>query len=396
MTRLSRRIVTLLAVTSGASVANIYYVQPLLNLVADRFDVSDAAAGLLVTSSQIGFLIGLALLVPLGDLRERRSLISTMLLGAAAALAVCAAAPALPVLAVALVAVGAFSVVAQAVVPLASSLAGPQERGQVVGTVMSGLLIGILAARTLSGVVAEVGGWRLVFAIAAVAMLGLALLLRRVLPSVPPTERLGYGALLRSVLTLVAEEPVLRQRMALGALGMVGFAALWTSLAFLLGGPAYDYGSAVIGLFGLAGLAGAVAAPLAGRWADRGHGRLVQTGFLAAVPASWALLALGGHSLAALLAGIVLLDLGVQGAHIGNQSAIYVLRPEARSRLTTAYMVAVFLGGVAGSTLSAVVSGAGGWSATCVAGAGVAIAALALWAASLRVARPAAEAAERV
>jgi predicted MFS family arabinose efflux permease len=345
--------------------------------MADAFDVSEGTAALLVTATQVGYLGGLVVLVPLGDLVERRRLISLVLLGAAAASVAGAMAPSFAVLAACLVAIGVLSAVAQIVVPLASSLAGPDERGRVVGTVMSGLLIGILVARTVSGLVAELGGWRLVFAVGALAMLALSWLMRRALPPVPPVEPVRYRAALRSVLALVAEEPLLRQRMALGGFGFAGFSVLWTSIAFLLSSPPHGYDEGVIGLFGLAGIAGALTAPLAGRWADRGHGWLVLKVFLLAVPISWALLGLGGSSVLGLVAGILLLDAGIQGAHISNQAAIYRLRPEVRSRLTTAYMVSLFLGGVVGSLLAAIVYSAGGWGATCIVGAAIALGAVA-------------------
>ncbi len=385
--RLPRPLVALLAVACGASVANLYYIQPLLNEVAQAFGVSDALAGLLVTCAQVGYLLGLALLVPLGDVLERRGLISAVLVLTALACAACAAAPAFGVLAAALVAVGVTSVVAQIVVPLSASLAGPEERGQVVGTVMSGLLIGILIARTASGLVAELGGWRLVFVLAAAAMLALSLVLRRALPHAPPPTALRYHEVLRSVLELVRGEPVLRQRMVLGALQMCGFSILWTTITFLLGHAPYDYSEGVIGLFGLAGVAGASIAPLAGRAADRGHGRLALTLFLGCVLISWALMRIGGSSLAALIVGIVLFDLGLQGAQISNQTAIYRLRPEARSRLTTAYMVSVFIGGTVGSVLGATIYSTGGWDTTCALGAGVAACGLLVWAATQRVGR---------
>lgn len=251
--RLSRGLVALLALASGATVANLYYIQPLLSVVAHDFGVSDGIAGLLVTFAQIGYVAGLAFLVPLGDIVQRRRLISTILLGTAAALAVCSAAPGFGVLAAALIAVGALSVVAQIIVPLASTLAAPEERGRVVGTVMSGLLIGILSARTLSGFVAQLGGWRLVFALASGGMLILSLTLWRVLPTVIQTDSVRYRAVLRSVITLIAEEPLLRQRMLLGALGFGCFSVLWTSIAFLLSAPPYGYSEGIIGLFGLAG-----------------------------------------------------------------------------------------------------------------------------------------------
>ena len=386
--RLSKTVVALLAVTCGAAVANLYYVQPLLNQVAGDFGVSQTASGLLVTASQVGYVLGLAFVVPIGDLVERRRLIVTLLLLAALAAAACAAAPAFSVLAAALAALGLLSVVAQVVVPLASALAGPEERGQVVGTVMSGLLVGILSARTLSGLVAAAGGWRLIFGLAAGGMVVLALVLHRALPLAPPPDRIPYPKLLQSVLALVRDEPVLRQRMVLGSLGFACFSVLWTAIAFLLGRH-YGYGEGVIGLFGLAGVAGALIAPVSGRLADRGEGRLAVTVFLVLLLLSWGLLGLGGTSIAALIAGIVVLDLGVQGAHINHQATIYALRPEARSRVTTAYMCSMFLGGVAGSLLAATVYGSAGWSATCALGAGFAALALTVWAVTQRVGRTA-------
>ncbi len=383
--RLPRGLVALLALFCGASVANLYYAQPLLDRIASAFHVSDSAAGLLVSASQLGYLVGLALLVPVGDLVERRRLIAAVTVLAGLAAAACAAAPDFPLLAAAMLVLGAMSVVAQIIVALVSTLAPPQERGRVVGTVMSGLLVGILLARTLSGVIAQLGGWRLMFVIAAIAMVVLAAVLMRALPPAPPTEHVSYRGALRSVFALVAGEPVLRARMLLGALGFGSFSVLWTSLAFLLSGAPYHESEAVIGLFGLAGAAGACAAPLAGRLADRGRGHLGMSAFLLCLALSWVLLALGRSSLAALLAGIVVLDLGVQGAHISNQTVIYGLHAQARSRLTTAYMVSNFSGGLIGSVLSATLWGAGGWLAVCLLGAGMALGAFLLWALLSRV-----------
>ena len=376
-THISRRLVVVLAITSGAAVANLYYVQPLLDLVTHAFHVSAGTAGLLVTAAQLGYVIGLVALVPLGDLLDRRRLITAVLAGNGVALAGCAAAPSFWALAGALVAVGTLAVAAQIVVPLASTLAAPAERGRVVGTVMSGLLIGILLSRTLSGLVAGIGGWRLVFALAAAAMLALAAAFFRLLGPLAPAEPMRYREALRSIGGLIAKQPVLRQRMLLGGLGFAGFTVLWTALAFLLSHQPYGYSTAVIGLFGLAGAAGASISPIAGRLADAGHGRLALHAFLLAVLASWGLLALGRNSLPALLAGIVLLDIGIQGAHISNQTAIFRLHASARSRLTTAYMVSAFVGGIVGSLLSANLYAAAGWSGVCAAGASVAALAVA-------------------
>ena len=375
----SRRLVLLLAVTCGAAVANLYYAQPLLHTLAQTFSVSQSTAGLLVTASQIGYAIGLAFLVPLGDLLERRRLIVGILLVCGVGQAVAAAAPNFGVFALALGVVGVSSAVAQIIVPMASSLAADHERGRVVGTVMSGLLIGILAARTASGILAGLLGWRAVFVIATAVMVLLAATLRWALPQVPPTESLPYRSLLRSVARIVAEEPPLRQRMALGAAVMGCFSALWTSIAFLLSGPPYNYGTTAIGLFGLAGIAGAMIAPVAGRLSDQGKGKLATSAALVILLASWGLLLLGGHSVVLLVAGIVALDLGVQGVHISNQSAIYELRPDARSRITTAYMLAYFAGAAAMSAAASAVYGSDGWTGVCVLGAAVAATGLVAW-----------------
>ena len=376
---ISHGLVLLLALACGAAAANLYYAQPLLHTLAGAFGVSNGTAGLLITISQLGYVVGLALVVPLGDLHERRGLITFTMLVTAAGMAVAATAPAFAVFGAALAVVGVSSVVAQVIVPMSSSLSADHERGAVVGTVMSGLLIGILLARTVSGLLAAALGWRVVFWFAAAVMVTLAATLRRALPRVPRTTDLSYGGLLRSIAGLIREEPVLRQRMIIGALDFGCFSALWTSLAFLLSGAPYHYGNAVIGLFGLVGVIGALAASTAGRLADRGHNGRATTASIVVMLVSWGVMALGSRSVIALIAGIALLDLGVQGLHISNQSAIYALRPEARSRLTTAYMVAYFLGGAAWSALTAALYGTSGWSGVCILGAATALLALAVW-----------------
>ena len=304
-------------------------------------------------------------------------------------MAVAAAAPSLVVLALGIGVAGTTSVVAQVLVPFASSLAAEDEAGRVVGTVMSGLLIGILVARTVSGVLAELVGWRGVFVVAALAMVALAAALHRALPDVPPPSSLPYRKLLRSIVTLVREQPVLRLRMAYGALGMASFSIVWTALSFLLAGEPYGYGDATIGLFGLAGLVGALSAQAAGRLSDGGRGHAATGAFLAANVAAWGLLALGGDHVVALVAGIVLLDLGIQGQHILNQSTIYALAPDARSRLTTAYMTSNFLRAALGSAAAAGAWSAGGWPAVCGVGAAASLAALATYAAASASRRPA-------
>jgi predicted MFS family arabinose efflux permease len=382
---IERAIVLLLAAICGTAVASLYYAQPLLDTLARAFSVSTGTAGLIVTVGQIGYVLGLAFLVPLGDLLERRALIATTMVLAAVGLVVCALAPGFAVFAAGTALVGVTCVAAQIVVPMASSLARPHERGRVVGTVMSGLLIGILLARTFSGIIASLLGWRVVFWVGAALLVALALTLRRMLPSVPRTSELRYHQALRSIVALVVAEPVLRQRMALGALVFGCFSTLWTSLSFLLAAAPFHYSNAVIGLFGLAGVAGAGAATVAGRATDRGHGRAATTVTLVLLLLSWAILYLARHSAAGLLIGIAVLDLGVQGTHIGNQSAIYSLAAEARSRLTTAYMVAYFTGGAVLSAVTSSLYSSDGWGGVCVLGGATAALTLVVWVSTLRV-----------
>jgi predicted MFS family arabinose efflux permease len=376
---LSRGLVALMAVAAGAAVANIYYAQPLLSTIAHDFSVSDGTAGLMVTASQVGYAAGLVLLVPLGDLLERRRLITRIMLVTVLGLAAVAASPSFTLLAAALVVVGLTSVVAQILVPMASMLAAEHERGRVVGHVMSGLLVGILVARTASGLIAQAGGWRLVFAVSAGLMLVLCGVLRAALPEVHPTSTLSYPALLRSVGQLVIEQPTLRVRMIYGVLGMGQFSVLWTTIAFLLSGSPYHYGDATIGLFGLVGLAGALAAQAAGRLADRGRQHRSTGSFFLIMVLSWGLIAAGSTSLGALIVGIAVLDLGIQGAQITNQSVIYSLVPTARSRLTTAYMTAVFISAAVSSALASTLYDADGWSAVTALGGAFAAAGVVLW-----------------
>ena len=262
---------------------------------------------------------------------------------------------------------------------MAADLAAPERRGQVVGTVMSGLLIGILLSRTLSGLVAAVAGWRTVYWSAAVAMLLLALTLRLALPLERRSPGIGYPALLRSTAALVRREPLLRRRSLIGALGFAAFSALWTTIAFLLSGPPYHYGLAVIGLFGLVGAAGALSASFAGRLADRGWARPATLTFALLVAAAFLLLLAARTLLLPLIVGIVLLDIGVQGNHITSQTLIYRLRGDARSRITSAYMTANFLGGAAGSAAAGALYAGRGWTGVCVLGMVIAAGLVAVW-----------------
>jgi predicted MFS family arabinose efflux permease len=376
---ISRALVILLAVACGATVANLYYAQPLLSDIAQAFGVSDGAAGLLVTVSQIGYAIGLVFLVPLGDLVDRRPLVVRLLLLCALALGLTAAAPSFALLAVGLGIAAVASVVVQVLVPFASILAPPQERGRVVGLVVSGLLSGILLARTVSGIVAGLLDWRAPFVVAAGLMVVLALALWRALPTVRPAVAMPYRDLLASIGRLVRTEPQLRRRMAYGACGFAGFSVVWTTVAFLLSGPPFHYGSITIGLFGLAGLLGAVGASPVGRLADRGLGRAITGGCLVLVLAGWLVLGLARHTVAGVVIGLILLDFGVQGANVVSQHVIYGLGPENASRVTTAWVTGNFAGGAVGSAAGSLAWDAGGWTAVCVVGGAIGLIALALW-----------------
>ena len=368
---MDRRLVLLLSAAVACSVANLYYIQPLLPMLRRDLHVSAGVAALATTVGQLGYVVGLALLLPLGDLLERRRLIVVLAIACAGSLLLTGVAPGLGVLLGAMSLVGLTSVVTQLVVPLAATLAPAHERGRVVGMVMSGLLIGILLARTLAGLVAGAAGWRIMFYLAAGLMTAVALALRRWLPVSRAGVDLSYPRLLASLWDILRAEPVLRRRAVFGALSMGAFSALWTSIAFLLAGPPYHYGAGRIGLFGLVGAAGALMASVTGRHADRG--RVVGLTILSAacIAGGYVAILVGARSLVALIAGIVVLDVGCQGMQITNQSEIYRLRPEVRTRLNSLYMTAYFLGGTAASGASAALYGAYGWSAVAVLGLGL-------------------------
>ncbi|MFC5250107.1 MFS transporter [Streptomyces nigrescens] len=381
---LGRGTLLLMSVAAGLSVAGNYFAQPLLDLIGRDLHLSASTAALVVTVAQVGYGLGLLLLVPLGDLLERRRLAVTLTAATAVFLTVTASAPHAALLLTGTALTGLTSVAAQVVVPYAATLAAPAQRGRTVGTVMTGLLLGILLARTAAGLLAELGGWRTVYWVNAALMLLMAVLLRLRLPALRTTAGLRYPALLRSTLALFGQEPVLRWRGALGALTFAGFSVLWTALAFLMSGPSYGWQESAIGLLGLVGAAGSLAASVGGRLADRGLAHRVTGAAAFLLLGSWGLLALGGSggswSLAALLAGVIVLDLAAQAVHVSNQNLVYAVRPEARNRLNSAYMTSYFVGGAVGSALTSVVWGAAGWSGVCVLGAGLAAVVVALWA----------------
>ena len=376
---LSRALILLMATATGLAVASNYYAQPLLHSIAAQFGLSTASAGSVVIAAQLSYGAGLLLLAPLGDLIEQRRLIVGMVVIATLGLVISALSPSLPWLLLGTVLTGLFSVVAQVLVPMAAALAAPQERGRAVGTLMSGLLLGILLARTAAGLMAEFGGWRAIYVLAAVLMALSALALYRSLPTHSSHAGLRYPALIGSVFRLFAEEPVLRLRALLGLLAFCVFAVFWTPLAFLLAEPPYQYSDATIGLFGLAGAAGALAASWAGRLADHGQGARGTTLGLLALLLSWVPLLFAHDSLVALLVGVLVLDLAVQLVHVSNQNAVIALRPEARTRLNAGYITCYFMGGALGSLLGTQLFGRFGWNAIVAVGIAAALLALVVW-----------------
>jgi predicted MFS family arabinose efflux permease len=362
--------VTLIAVATGAVVANLYYAQPVLHLLAHDFHSGSGVASLIVTATQVGYAAGLLLVVPLGDLYQRRVLVVRIFVLAAVALVACALSPDIWIFGLASIAVGVASVAGQVMIPFAADLAPPERRGRVVARIMTGLLLGILLARTISGLVAQVAGWRAIYWFSAALMIVLAAILWRALPSEGPRPHRGYATLVGSSLRLLVDEPALRRRAWHGACGMGCFSVLWTTIAFLLSGAPYHYSSIVIGLFGLVGAGGILAANLAGRLADSDRSATATLVAGVLLTASFGLLWFGHSSLAFLIIGIVVLDIGTQGMQITNQAIIYALRPDARSRINSAYMFCYFIGGATGSLAAGVVYGAHGWGGVCLLGAG--------------------------
>ncbi|SHG98354.1 Predicted arabinose efflux permease, MFS family [Jatrophihabitans endophyticus] len=367
-----------LAAACGLTVANLYYAQPLLDLIAGSFGVGQGTATAVVTLTQVGYVLGLLFVVPVGDLVENRTLVVRTLVGTALSLVLAAASPVFGVFLAVAVLVGVTSVVAQLLVPLAAHLAPEAERGRFVGRVMSGLLLGILLARTAASLLAEAWSWRAVYVVSAVLTVGLGVLLHRILPTRRPDHRAGYGSLLASVAGIAREEPVLR-RLALSQACMFGaFSAFWTAIAYELIDE-HGFGQGAIGVFALVGAAGAAAAPLGGWLADHGHGRAGRLVALLLAAAAMTVAGLGHGSVVLLAVAGVLLDLAVQCHQVMSQHVIYALRPDARSRVTTVYMSTVFVGGAISSAAAGLLHDTAGWGGVAAYGAVLPLAGALLW-----------------
>jgi predicted MFS family arabinose efflux permease len=373
---MTRKITALISFICAVAVGNLYFAQPILVLVGDALQATPSEVGWVATLAQVGYGLGVLFLVPLGDVLERRRLIVCLLCSVAVALAAAGRATTLSGLVWANFFVGVTTVSPQVLIPYAASLTAQAQRATVLGTIQSGLLVGILLARTVAGAVAAEWGWRAIFFIAAGLSLALALLVRLTLPVQPAGQRATYVALLRSMPELFAKNPGLRRVGAISALNFASFSAFWTTLAFLLA-DSYHYGPGVVGLFGIVGVAGALGASAAGRMADRRGTAAAQRLACIVTCVAFAVYLASPYSLAALVLGVVLMDAGVQAAHIACQAEVFALEPAARSRLNGIYMFLRFAGGAAGSLLGAWSWSVLRWPGVCLTGGLLSLAALA-------------------
>lgn len=372
-------LIALFAVASGMTVANLYYAQPLLSELRGVFHISEATAGTLITLTQVGYVIGMIFLVPLGDRLEKRSLITALLTVTTLALVAAGLATGFPMLLAASLISGATSVVAQILVPFAASLAPDHARGRVVGRVMSGLLTGILLSRTLSSLVSSVAGWRVVYLGSAVLMALLAVALRAALPRHAPTTSVPYHQVLRSTVALVRTHPALLRRGLYQAAMFGAFSAFWTTVSYVLTGPRFHYSAVGVGVFALVGAAGAAVAPMAGRWADQGLTRPMTGAAFGLAALAFAAAGFGQHSIVLIALAAVALDMAVQTSLILGQHTVYQLDPLARARLNSAFIAIFFIGGAVGSQVGSIAYRADGWTAVSLFGAALPVLALLYW-----------------
>lgn len=360
-----------LGLACAVGVSTMYYNQPLLEEIGRTYGAAAGQTGFIAVATQVGYAIGLLCFVPLGDVLERRSLMMRMYAAVAVALLLVAVAPTLAWMIVGSVVIGAFSSVTHVALPIAPDLVSHEQRGRAIGTVMTGLLLGILLARTFAGWVSHIHGWRYVFVVAAVMNAVFVPLLWRIMPKLPPKQDLKYGDAMRSLWTLYRTQPLLRESGHVGALVFASFSCFWTTLAFLLKSH-YHLGAGVAGTFGLVGAAGALVAPLAGRLSDKHGSRWVLSLGMVVLTVSY--LFLWGQEilhvstawhLVALSVGVVALDIGAQMCQLANQTRIFGLDPSARSRLNTVYMTVYFTGAAIGSALATLAWVHWQWNGVC-------------------------------
>ncbi|MGG3795832.1 MFS transporter [Pseudomonas paraversuta] len=384
--RMLRALVGLFACASGLSVANVYYAQPLLDQLATDFAISHARVGAVITATQIGSVLALLLIVPLGDQLDRRRLMLAQLAVLIAGL-VCVGLTRSPAMMLSgMLVIGLLgTAMTQGLIAYAATACLPQERGRVVGTVQGGVVIGLLLSRLAAGLISDLGGWRWVYLGSSLVMLALGLILWRVLPpQQPATAPIPYPRLVLSMFTLLRQDRVLQVR---GMLALLMFAVLsifWSALVFLLISPPYSFSHTTIGTFGLVGVVGALAAARAGAWADKGLGQWTTGLALGLLIMAWLALWFTSSSMLWLIVGVVLLDLGAQAIHVTNQSMIFSAHPDSHSRVVGCYMLFYATGSGLGALASTWVYATSGWSGVCLLGAAVSVLALGFWAGTLR------------
>ena len=383
---MSRYMTLLFAIACGMAVANIYFAHPLLDSLSNEFKISHSTIGIVITITQVCYALGLLLFVPLGDFLNQKRLIIVQMLLSVFALIVIGIAPSSTILFIGLALVGLLATVTQTLVAYASILANPAERGRIVGFVTSGVVIGILLARTFAGTLTDLAGWRSVYLTSATLLLFVSFLLHWNLPTLEQKRMttMPYRKLIRSVLLLFVEERLLRIRGILALLIFTSFSILWTSLVLPLSATPHNLSHTAIGAFGLAGVAGALAATKAGQLADKGLGQRTTGIALSLLVLSWLLIKFINYSLLLLIFGIILLDLAVQAVHVTNQSMLFTVRPEARSRITASYMIFYSIGSATGAILSTNVYAKYGWNGVCLLGVSVSAFALLFWAMTLQ------------
>ena len=365
---LSNWLVFLMAFAIGVTIASNYYAQPLLHSITHDLNIAVEHAGSIIMAAQFSYAVGLLFITPLGDKFERKHLIIILMVLSTCGLIVSALSKNLWMLIIGTSMTGLFSTVAQVLIPFAATLAKPEQRGKIVGTLMSGMLLGILLGRAFAGAISTIADWHYVYWIATGIMVIVTLLLWSSLPTYRNTININYFQLLWSISSLYKQEPILRIRSLLAVISFALFSLLWTPLAFLLSNDPYHYSDFIIGLFGIAGAAGALGSPIVGRLSDKGKGWLATTIGLCLLLLSWLPLSFAQYSIIALILGVVILDFSVQVTHVSNMSAIYQIRPEARSRMNTGYMVCYFIGGMLGSVGSTYLFSHYGWIAIVVSG----------------------------
>lgn len=365
---LSNWLVFLMAFAIGVTIASNYYAQPLLHSITHDLNIAVEHAGSIIMAAQFSYAVGLLFITPLGDKFERKHLIIILMVLSTCGLIVSALSKNLWMLIIGTSMTGLFSTVAQVLIPFAATLAKPEHRGKIVGTLMSGMLLGILLGRAFAGAISTIADWHYVYWIATGIMVIVTLLLWSSLPTYRNTININYFQLLWSISSLYKQEPILRIRSLLAVISFALFSLLWTPLAFLLSNDPYHYSDFIIGLFGIAGAAGALGSPIVGKLSDKGKGWLATTIGLCLLLLSWLPLSFAQYSIIALILGVVILDFSVQVTHVSNMSAIYQIRPEARSRMNTGYMVCYFIGGMLGSVGSTYLFSHYGWIAIVVSG----------------------------